>query len=116
MPTHQQYVDSIKESAVSMGKKSLVAYLTKKAPFLFVPVIGPVVSLILGKVVEILVRETEYAIFFQYIDMRVDSQGRAFSEAARKNAEAQRSGTPEQKASAEKELIEKFRALVILRN
>lgn len=116
MANHQEYVDALKKSAVSTGKKALISYLSKKLPFLFIPVIGPIVGLLLGKVVEILVQETEFAIFFVYTDMRVDAQGRAFSNAAMRNYHAQTNGTPEEKLAAEKELIDKFRAFVILRN
>lgn len=116
MNSHQEYVDIIKKSAVATGKKALVAALTKKLPFLFIPVVGPLVSLLAGKLVEILVRETEFAIFFKYIDLRVDAQGRSFSEAAIKNHKAQVSGTSEEKIKAEKELIEKFREFVVLKS
>ena len=112
--THQEYVDAIKASAISTGKKVLIGAVSKKLPFLFVPVIGPVVGLVLGKIVELLVKETEFAIFFKYIDMRTSAQGRDFSEAAINNFKIQQSGTPEEKAKSEKELIEKFRSFVIL--
>jgi hypothetical protein len=114
--THQEYVDAIKKSAISAGKKVLISTISKKLPFLFLPVIGPVTSLLLGKVVEILVQETEFAIFFKYIDLRVDSQGREFSEAAIRNFQVQQTGSPDEKAKTEKELIEKFRSFVILRS
>ena len=114
--THQEYVDAIKKSAVSAGKKVLISTLSKKIPFLFVPVIGPVVSLLLGKIVEILVQETEFAIFFKYIDLRVDRQGREFSEAAIRNFHAQQNGSPDERAKTERELIEKFKSFVVLTN
>ena len=116
MSTHQEYVEAIKKSAIATGKKALITYLTKKLPFLFIPVIGPIVSLVLEKVVEILIRETEFAIFFKYIDLRVDAQGRDFSEAAIKNFHVQKSGSPDEIAKAEKELIEKFKSFVVLGN
>ena len=114
MSTHQEYVDAVKKAAISTGKKALITYLTKKVPYLFVPVLGPVVSLLLGKVVEILIKETEFAIFFQYIDMRVDGQGRDFSEAVILNHKAHLSGDKDEIIKAEANLIKKFRAFVIL--
>lgn len=114
--THQEYVDAIKKSAIATGKKLLIREVLKRLPFLFVPILGPITELILGKVVEILVQETEFALFFNYIDMRVDAQGRAFSDAATKNYQVQLNGTVEEKAAAEKELVEKFREFVILTN
>lgn len=116
MPSHQEYVDAIKKSVVSTGKKVLIETVAKKLPFLFVPVIGPITSLILGKVVEVLFNETELAVFFGYIDLRVDKQGRDFYEAAIKNRNVQLNGSPEAKAVSEKELIQKFRDFAILRN
>jgi hypothetical protein len=114
--SHQEYVDAIKNTAVSTGKKVLIEYLTKQFPYLFIPVLGPVVSFVIGKLVEILVRETEFAIFFKYIDLRVDSQGRAFSQAAMNNYDAQKNGTPEEIKKAELELIDKFRKFAILKS
>lgn len=114
MATHQEYVDSIKKSAVAAGKKLLIAELTKRVPWLFIPVIGPLVSLVLGKVIEILVNETEFAIFFNYIDMRTDSQGREFSKAALVNLAAQRTGSPQEKAQAERDLIVKFKTFAVI--
>jgi hypothetical protein len=114
MTTHQEYVDALKASAIATGKKVLIEALVKRVPFLFIPVIGPLVELIVGKLVEILIQQTEFAIFFKYIDMRVDDQGREFSQAAINNRNMQFHGTPEEKEKAEKELIEKFRAFAIL--
>jgi hypothetical protein len=114
--THQEYVDSIKKVAISAGKKVLIEAVAKKLPFLFIPVIGPIVSLLLGKIVEILISETEFALFFGYIDLRIDAQGRAFSEAAILNHYTQIHGSPNEKLASEKALIEKFRAFAIIRN
>jgi hypothetical protein len=116
MKTHAEYVEALKSSAISTGKKVLIGAVSKKLPFLFLPVLGPIVSFLLGKVVEILVQETEFAIYFKYIDLRVDKQGREFSEAAMRNFNAQKSGDADAKAQSEKELIEKFKAFVVLGN
>jgi hypothetical protein len=116
MTTHQEYVDSIKKAAVSTGKKFLVKRVAEMLPFLFLPILGPITTIALEKIVEILVRETEFAIFFKYIDLRVDAQGRAFSEAAIRNFHAQKTGDPNEIAKAEKELIEKFKSFVTLGN
>lgn len=113
---HQDYVDAIKKSAISTGKKVLIQTVASKLPFLFVPVLGPIVSLALGKVVEILVEQTEFAIYFKYIDLRVDKQGRDFSQAAIRNLEAQKSGDKEEIVKAEKELMEKFKSFVVITN
>lgn len=116
MSTHASYVDSLKKASIALGKDALISYLSKTLPFLFIPVVGPIVSFFLGKLVEILITKTEFAIFIEYIDMRVDAQGSAFSKAALANYQTQQNGTPDEKAKAEKELITRFRALAIIRN
>lgn len=116
MPTHAEYVESLKHSAVSMGTKLLVREVAKRLPFLFVPILGPITSLVLEKLVTLLVVQTEFAIFFKYIDMRTDFQGREFSQAALSNYIIQRTGTPEQKKAAEEKLVKKFTAFVLLKN
>lgn len=114
--THQDYVNAVKKSAVAVGKKALVTALTKKLPYLFVPFLNPITTVLIEKLVTILVEDTEFEIFFEYIDLRVDGQGRSFSEAAIHNYNVQQTGTPEEKLAAEKALIEKFRAFAILKN
>lgn len=107
-------MDAIKKSAVSTGKKVLIKTVAAKLPFLFVPIVGPITTLLLGKIVEILVNETEFALYFKYIDLRVDAQGRSFSEAVVRNYQAQQNGSPDEKAKAEKELIKSFKSFVVL--
>jgi hypothetical protein len=116
MTTHQEYVDAIKKSAISTGKRLLIKALVTRVPFLFWPPFGLVTSFLIGKEVEILVAETEFAIFFTYIDMRVDAQGRAFSQAAIKNYQAQLNGSPQEKSEAEKELMDSFKKFVVLKS
>lgn len=113
--THKSYSESIKKATISVGRDALVSYFSKKLPFLFIPVLGPVVTFLIGKMVEILIDKTEFAIFISYIDMRVDAQGSAFSRAAIDNYQAQQNGTPAEKIEAEKKLIQKFRDFVILK-
>ena len=99
-----------------MGTKLLVKEVAARLPFLFVPILGPFTKIILEKIVVLLFTQTEFAIFFKYIDMRTDFQGREFSQAALANYQAQRTGTPEQKLAAEEKLIKKFTAFVVLKN
>jgi hypothetical protein len=112
---HQEYVESLKSSAIKLGKDLLVREVKKRLPFLFLPVLNPITGYVIGKGVEILINHTEMAIFFFYIDMRVDKQAASFSQAAINNYKAQQSGSEYAKLEAEKALIKSFRELVILR-
>lgn len=112
---HQEYVDSLKASAIQIGKDILIREVKKRLPFLFIPILNPVMGYIIGKGVEILINHTEMAIFFFYIDMRVDKQAAVFSQAAVNNYNAQKTGSDYAKMEAEKALIKSFRELVILR-
>lgn len=114
--SHEEYVKTLKDAATRLALDVLVREVSKRLPFLFVPVLNPIVTLLLRKVVEILFTQTEFAIFFTYIDMRVDAQGRRFISAAKENRNAQMNGTPEEKKLAEEKLISTFRDLVILSN
>lgn len=116
MSTHQEYIDAIKKSAVTTGTKALLAVLLKKAPYLFIPVVGPITSLLVGKLVEILIQSTEFEVYFKYIDLRVDAQGRDFSEVALDNFQIQQTGTADEKRKIEKELIEKFKTFASLKS
>lgn len=77
---------------------------------------NPILGFVVGKVLEIAIRETEIGLFFLYIDLRTSTQGRDFEKYMRLNLDAQKNGTPEQKAKAEKELKDAFRAFAKLTN
>lgn len=106
---HSDYVNAIKSVAMKTGKDLLVREGLKRLPFLFAGPLGPLGNKIVEEIMEILIRESEFAIFFKYIDLRVDSQSKDFSDAAVRNYHAQMSGTPEEKAKAEAELIQAFK-------
>lgn len=114
MPSHQEAVEAIKKALLSTGKEVLIKALVKKVPFLFFGPWGAVTELLIGKLVEILINETEFATFALYIDLRTDRQGKVFSEAVRKNYHAQLNGTEDEKIKSEKELIEKFKEFAML--
>lgn len=113
---HSEYVEVIKKTATDIGVKIILRELLLEVPFLFWGPVGPLTKLIVTKVVTKAFHEGEMAIFFQYIDMRTDLQGRRFSQAAINNAIAQRNGTPDEKKKAEAELILAFKSFVKLSN
>jgi hypothetical protein len=106
------YVDLIKSTALDLGSKFVMQYLVAKLPFLALPVINPIAGFLVGYVLKIAIRETEMGAFFLYIDTRTNKQGIAFVEAAQRNKAMQAAGTPEERANAEKDLIDSFRAFV----
>lgn len=111
---HSEYVEVIKNTAINLGKKTLMKALLTKVPFLFYGPFGVITELLIEKALVILIRETEFAVFFKYIDMRVDQQGKDFTEAALNNYRIQQNGTPEEKKKSEEELISKFKSFVKL--
>lgn len=110
--TRDQYVEILKSAALSAGKKMVMSYLVTRVPFFALPIVNPILGFVVGSILEIAIRETEMGAFFLYIDLRTSAQGRAFEKAALKNYEVQKNGTPQEKADAEKELIDSFRTLV----
>ena len=85
-------------------------FLISKAPFLALPVVNPILGLIVGEILSIAIKESAIGIYFAYTDMRVGKQGQDFEAAALRNQAAQASGTKEEKAAAEKALIDSLRA------
>ena len=109
--SQQEYIEVLKSAALSSGKKFVIDYVSKKIPFLFIPILNPITSLVIEKVVEVLIMETEFAIFFKYTDMRVSEQGKVFSKMAENNYKAQMYGTNKEKEIAEKLLVDSCRSL-----
>ena len=114
--TRDEYVELIKSTALDLGQRFVMSYLVAKLPFLAWPIVNPIASFIVGYVLKIAIRETEFGLFYLYIDTRTNKQGVAFMEAAIRNRKAQENGTPEEKEKAEKELIDAFRAFVKFTN
>lgn len=111
---HSDYVNALKAAAFETGKNLLRREGLKHLPFLFSGPLGIIGNKLVEKIMEVLIKEGEFAIFFKYIDLRVDAQARDFSNAALKNYRTQISGTPEEKAKAEVELIVAFKNFVKL--
>jgi bacteriorhodopsin len=112
-----QYAEMIKDAALDIGKKAVMQFLVSKASWLALSWVNPFVAWIVGKVLEIAIKQTEMGMFFMYIDLRTSAQGRAFQEAAINNRNTQdklRHGliSKEEAAKAEKELIDSFRSFV----
>lgn len=107
-----QYVDALKQTAIDMGTKLVVQLLLKKIPGFF----SPLLTLVVGHILKLAIKHTEMGAFFLFIDTRVNKQGQDFAKRALANREVQINGTPEQKARAEKELMDSFRAFVMFTN
>jgi hypothetical protein len=114
--THQQYIDSLKSTILELGKKTVLNWIFSKFTLLAWGPLGLLVGMVVEKVLTIFINESETAIFFQYIDMRTDLQGKDFSEKAIANFNAQRMGTNEEKKIAEANLINSFRAFASFNN
>jgi putative Mn2+ efflux pump MntP len=122
MPSSRdEYVELLKSTALSLGKREIMPLLLSQLPKALTTgflgaVLSPVLGFIVGKVLEIAIRETEIGAFFLYIDLRTSAQGRDFEKTMQANLDAQKNGTPDQKAKAEKELKDAFKAFVKLTN
>jgi hypothetical protein len=113
---HSQYVEIIKSTVTDVAIKKILEALLMEAPFLFWGPLGPLTRMLVSKVVTKAYEQGEMAIFFKYIDMRVDSQGRKFSEIAIKNHYVQQHGTEDEKKKSEQELIIAFKSFVKFSN
>jgi hypothetical protein len=112
--SRDQYVAAMKETALRVGKSVVMDWLIARAPFLSWSFPNLVVGYLVGLVLEIAIKETEFGMFFVYIDVRTTRQGRAFEAAAARNKYVQEFGTAEDKQRAERDLIAAFRDFVRL--
>lgn len=113
---HSEYVETIKGLATKTGKDLLIREGAKMVPFLFTGPFGFIGTMLAGKVMEILIREGEFAAFFKYMDLRSDSLAKGFEAAMLYNHKMQQEGTDEQKKDAEKKLEDALRAFISLKN
>lgn len=110
--SYQVYVDAVKTAAIATAKKSLLTALLKKVPFLFWGPIAPLTAFCVEKCVEILIKETEFAAFFLYTDLRVNRQGTDFSKVAIENLKVQQTGTENEKKQSEEKLVACFKTFI----
>jgi len=123
-----EFAEALKQAAITIGKKGLMQFLSKKilawaAGKAYEKLVtsiwtiaNPIVGFFLGWIVVYLVKETEFGIFFWYIDTRATKQGRDFVGAALVNQQVQQHGTDEEKKNAENHLRETFYNLASLRS
>lgn len=115
----KKYIEAIKRSFVTLGKKTLLAALASIPGVGVVFAWGPMPYLT-GLAIEWglnkIANATDTGIYFLYVDFRVAAQSEDFTDAAMKNYEAQINGTKEQKDEAEKNLIETFDRFVKFNN
>lgn len=121
MSTRDEYVDLLKSAALTAAKKKVMSLLMTELPeALTTGIIGsilsPVLGLIVGKALELAIEKTELGLFFLYIDLRTSAQGREFEKDAKRNFDAQKHGTEQEKKDAEAQLIASFRKLAKLTN
>lgn len=114
--THQEYVDSLKTSAVKLGSSSALLYIFTNIPFLKAPFLKQITEKIVESIISIFVNKTEMGIFFIYIDVRTNNQGELFSLMAYKNYKAQKNGTEQEKKIAEENLIASFKNFASFRS
>jgi hypothetical protein len=105
----QEYLESLKKALIQTGSKTLIRAVSTRLPFLFYGPFGAIASLLITKLVELLFNEAEMLAFIKYTDLRVDAEGRKFSEAAIKNYQAQQNGTEDEKRKCEENLIKAFK-------
>jgi hypothetical protein len=86
--------------------------LTAKFPFVALGFVNPIASMIVSKILEIAIRETEIGAFFGFIDLRTSMQGKDFEGAAYKYKIASEGRNDEEKRIAEKNVIDAFNKLI----
>lgn len=115
------YVEQLKSTFLALGKEQVLKLLLAQLPARLTTgfigtLLNPIFGYLVGKVLEIAIREAEIGAFFLYIDLRVKGQAKDFNEKMAANLEAQKGGDPREIAKAEKELKDAFKAFVKLTN
>ena len=112
--TREETAAHLKEAALSIGKTVVMQILVQRFAFMGLAFVNPIVGLLVGYVLGIAIKETELGLFFNYIDMRTGNQMNEFETAEMTNFKVQQNGTTEEKANAEKILLDKFRSFARL--
>ncbi len=112
----EKYLESLKRETSKDISRSAVTYLIKKYAWMSFGPISMILNFVVTKLVDIIIYNTQLAVYFKYIDFRVDEQGQDFHNAIIKNMNAQENGTEQDRINAEKNLKAAFAHLVKLSN
>lgn len=106
--SREEYIKAIESAFLGMLKKAAVKYIVSKLPFFALPALNPLLGFVVGIIVDKAAQQAELGIYFAYTDLRTSIQARSYSEAA---ITFNQNRTPEN----EKIMLDKFYALVSLR-
>lgn len=110
--TRDEYVETLKATALDLGKRAVLRQLAASVPMFSGGFFGWLAGMIVGKVLQVAIQQTEFGAFFLYIDMRVDEQGRDFEAAAT----AYHAAKLEDKPKYEKAYLDSFYKLASLKS
>lgn len=110
----QETADLIVTQAAALIKKRIVSWAVKKFVFFAWGPFGPLLSHYAGELAEYIAKDAEMRIFFLYIDLNTDKQGKTWLKAMKAYQEAVNNGTPEKIEATEVELDNAFRDLIML--
>ena len=104
--------ESIRNTLLALAKKQILLVLIKKIPFLALPIINPILSFFLGKLLNIIMDQTVLGIRFMKIDWELTSEINDVNRAVDKANKAIKENDLEQIKLSEIELIEAARKLI----
>lgn len=107
-----EYVEVIKQAAMTTGSTLVMSYILARQPLLATPVVKEITKWIVEKILGIAIFHTEMGAFFLFTDFRTSAQGRAFFQSALKRQAALKNGNEEEIKRAEADMIDNFRSLV----
>lgn len=109
--TRDDYAAIIRDGAQSVGTESALNLLVLHVPIFANPVLNKIARLVISKILEKLIQQTEFGMFYAYVDIRTSAQGRAFIEAVQARKALGKDATPEEKEKAEHDQIRRFAEL-----
>lgn len=112
----KEYIEAAKAAFLKLAMKQVITKMTAKFVFLAWGPLAPLFAMLVEKILTEAIEGGETAIFFVYIDFRVNGQSKDFVEAALNNYRIQQTGTQEEKDEAESKLITAFDSFVKLNN
>ena len=113
---HSDYVVILEGLGKKAVSEALIKVALKHMPLFALGPWNYVLVKIANAIAGELVKQSEMAIFFKYVDFRTDSQAKDFEAAMLHNHKIQIMGTPEEKKDAEEKLIVALNALAALKS
>jgi hypothetical protein len=110
-PATTQIIAEAKKRLTTLAVHQIMSVIISKIPLMGVGIFNPILSFFVGKVVKLLIEQTELGLYFMKVDIVTHKEAADFNSAVDKLEGVKENGNSEEISKAEQEAIDAFKRL-----